>query len=333
MLTSIPVSYIIARIGFKHSLVVSYIFYLPALLAFQFVERGMLPLDFNLIMVSGFLLALGKAFHWISLHSEFAVDSSQDDRDSDSGKLLGLPKISKALAPFAGGIIMATFGFGGLITTSVLFLVLSSLPLMASGDHRDPEPYSLKAIATKKHLRYSFLFYLRGLGISAGFFMFPLFMALVISKGPGAEVDAGIVSSLASIGIAGFTILLGKKSESIGRSKMILTGTLLSGAFFIARGLVQTSFQAFAVSLAAGPAYILYYLPIYSKLADAAEDEDVLEFYAFREVILGISKVSFYLLILYLFFNYGLETAFRTGFYVTGFATAMIFLADRVVQK
>lgn len=293
----------------------------------------MIPLDFKLVMGSGFLLALGKAFHWIALHSEFAVDSSEEDRDSDSGKLLGLPRISKALAPFAGGLIMATIGFGGLITVSVFFLILSALPLMSSGDHRDPQPYSIKAIATRKHLKYGILFYLRGLGIAAGVYLFPLFMAMVISTQAGAEVNAGLVSSLASIGMAFFTIFLGKKTELIGRGKLVFAGAILSGVFYMARGLIQTPLQAFIISLAAGPAYMLYYVPIYSNLADAAEDEDVLEFYAFREVILGFSRVVFYGFTLFVFLNYGLETAFRVSFYVTGVATALIYFADKMIQE
>ncbi|MFB6115878.1 MAG: MFS transporter [Candidatus Nanosalina sp.] len=325
---AIPVSWIIARIGFKHSLVVSYVFYLPSLLAFQLVERGTIPLDFKLVMASGFLLALGKAFHWIALHSEFATDSSEDERGKDSGRLLGLPRISKAVAPFAGGVIMASLGFGGLVSVTVVFLLLSVLPLMASSDHRDPKPYSLKSILTRKHLRYGALFYLRGLGIAAGYYLFPLFVATVVSKG-GGEVNAGLVSSLANIGMAAFTILLGAKADQVDTKEMVFAGAVLSGALFVARGLVITPTQAFIVSLTAGPAFMMYYVPIYSELANAAEDEDVLEFYAFREVVLGVSRVMLYGFTAYAFLAWGMEAAFRYTFYITGVATALIFVADR----
>ena len=332
MVSAIPISYLIARIGFKHSLVISYVFYLPSLLVFQFVERGMIALDFRLVMFSGILLAVGKAFHWIALHAEFATDSSEDHRGKDSGRLLGLPRISKAVAPFAGGVIMASLGFGGLVSVTVVFLVLSALPLMTSGDHRDPQPYSLSAIKSVKHLKYGALFYLRGLGIASGYYLWPLFTALVISTG-GGEVDAGIVSSLVNIGMAGFTILLGSKADEVDARKMVFVGAVLSGIFFIARGLVMTANQAFIVSLAAGPAFMMYYVPIYSELADAAEDEDVLEFYAFREVALGFSRVTLYGFTALMLLNFGMETAFRYTFYLTGVGTALIFVADRYTDR
>jgi hypothetical protein len=232
------------------------------------------------------------------------------------------------VAPFVGGVLMATLGFGGLVSVTVVFLILSALPLMASSDHRDPEPYSLSALKSVKHLKYGALFYLRGIGIAAGYYLFPLFIALIVSKG-GGEVNAGLVSSLSNIGMAGFTILLGAKADKVDTKKMVFAGAVLSGALFVARGLVITPSQAFLVSLAAGPAFMMYYVPIYSELANAAEDEDVLEFYAFREVVLGISRVMLYGFTAYAFLTWGMEAAFRYTFYITGVATALIFVADR----
>jgi hypothetical protein len=77
---------------------------------------------------------------------------------------------------------------------------------------------------------------------------------------------------------------------------------------------------------------MLYYVPIYSKLADAAEDEDVLEFYAFREVILGFSRVTLYGFTLFVFLSFGIETALRYTFYLTAAATALMYLAYRIIE-
>ncbi|MFB6182625.1 MAG: hypothetical protein ABEI78_01030 [Candidatus Nanohaloarchaea archaeon] len=89
LISSFPVSYIISKIGFKHSLLASYIFYLPA-----FIVLRVLTPTFNLIIMVAIFLGIGKAFHWISLHSEFALDSEESKRSEESSKLIGLPKIS-----------------------------------------------------------------------------------------------------------------------------------------------------------------------------------------------------------------------------------------------
>lgn len=69
------------------------------------------------------------------------------------------------------------------------------------------------------------------------------------------------------------------------------------------------------------------------ELADAAEDEDVLEFYAFREVALGFSRVTLYGFTALMLLNFGMETAFRYTFYLTGVGTALIFVADRYTDR
>ena len=333
MITSIPVSYVIAKIGFKHALVLSFLFYLPAFISFQIVERGVMSLNLPIVTGVALLLGLGKAFHWIALHSEFATDSDEDGRDEDSGKLLGLPRISKAIAPLAGGVIMASLGFGALVSVSLAFLILSTLPLIASTDHREPERYSFTSILDMKHLKYGSLFMLRGVGIGAGVYLFPLFIALYISTGEGGLVNAGLVSSLASLGMAGFTIFLGKKAESIDTKKLIFAGTLLSGILFVGRGLIRNPMDAFLISLAAGPPFMMYYVPVYSKLADAAEEKDVLEFYAFREVVLSFSRVVFFLAVISIYLSYGAVTAFRASMVIAGIATAGIFLAYLFIER
>ena len=327
MLSAVPVSYIIARIGFKHSLVISFAFYLPAFVSFQVVEQGMLGLNLPIVTGVALLLGMGKAFHWIALHSEFATDSNSESRDEDSGKLLGLPRISKAIAPLTGGLIMASFGFSALVSAAVVLLVISVLPLLASTDHREPKKYSFSSILDRKHVKYAFLFMLRGMGIGAGTYLFPLFIALYISTGEGGLVNAGLVNSLASIGMAVFTVFLGKKAETVNTRKLVIAGTVLSGILFIGRGLIRNPMDAFVISILAGPPFMMYYVPIYSKLADAAEEKDVLEFYAFREMILSFSRVVFFLFAAGMYFRYGAVIAFRSSLVIAGLATAGIFIA------
>jgi hypothetical protein len=102
LLVSVPISYVISRIGFKHSLIASYVFYLPAFLVIR-----VFSLSNSLVIAVATFIGLGKAFHWIALHSEFAVDSEEDVRGSSSGKMVGLPLLARSAAPLIGGAVMA----------------------------------------------------------------------------------------------------------------------------------------------------------------------------------------------------------------------------------
>lgn len=321
---SLPVSYIIARIGFKHSLVLSYAFFLPA-----FFSLYVFPVEKYLVAAVAVLMGFGKAFHWIALHAEFAVDSTEDSRGKAAGRLLGLPRIANIAAPFIGGIIMASIGFHLLAAVTVFFTALSAVPLFFSGDHRDPMDYNLRKLIDRKHLRFGFLFFLRGTAIVSGLFMFSLYIYYVI----GGSFNVGSASSLTSVGMVVLTLLIGRVSDRIERKHLIIIGTIASSLLFFLRIYATTQIEIFLISLFSGLMFMVYYVPFYSFQADMAEDEDVLEFYAFRELTLGIGKVFCLLVALYFVLNNSILAGLRASFIVAGIAVALIPLNYRWIEK
>ncbi len=323
MLAAIPVSYFIANIGFKHSLVISYLFYLPSFIALQKME-----LSVPLVAVTALLLGIGKALHWIALHAEFAVDSEEDSRGKASGRLLGLPRISRAIAPFLGGVIMTVYGFNMLITAAVFFMLLSAVPLLASRDHRDPLEYDLRSLLNKRHAVFGSLFVLRGTTIAAGAYLFPLFVFYIV----GGTINAGGAKSLASLGAVAFALLVGRVTEKVEKKHMILVGTIASGIIFALRAYVTEPIEAFLISFVAGLMFMVYYVPLYSTMADWAEDEDVLEFYAFREVFLCIGRIATYGLALYVALNYSLAAGLKASFLLAAGAALLLSLYSRWIK-
>lgn len=321
---SIPVSYIISRIGFKHSLVLSYLFYLPA-----FIGLRAVPLSTALIVGAGAFLGVGKAFHWISLNAEFAIDSEEDSRGKASGRLLGLPRLSRALAPFLGGVVMTVYGFPALVSVAILFVFLSALPLLASKDHRDPLEYGLRSLLNRKHAVFASLFTIRGMTIATGKYIFPLFVFYIV----GSTVDVGSVQSLASLGSVFFTLFVGRISDRVERRHMIAVGAVASGVLFAVRGSVNVPVEAFIVSFVSGLMFMLYYVPLFSGLADQAEEEDILEFYAFREFFLATGRLLVYGLVVFVALSSSTAAGFKAAFYVTGAATLLLPFFTRVIEE
>lgn len=322
LVVSIPVSYIISRIGFKHSLIASYAFYLPAFLLIRIFS-----LSNSLVVAVATLIGLGKAFHWIALHSEFAVDSHEDGRGSSSGKMLGLPRLARSIAPLIGGAVMAWYGFPLLVTLTIIIFMLSSLPLFASGDHRDPMNYSFRDFLNRRYLKLGSIFALRGVSIVPVVFLFPLFVYYI-----GGSIDAGGVSALKGVGSMLFALLLGKASDNFDRRKMIVAGLAASAVLFFARIFVTQSFQAFTISLLDGLTFMLFYVPFYSSLADLAEDEDVLEFYAFRELMLGVGKLLALVPALYFALNASMMAGLKVSFAVAGLSCLLLMIGLAVVD-
>lgn len=323
MMGAIPVSYVIARIGFKHSLVASFFFYLPA-----FMLLRSYSLSASLVAAVALLMGVGKALHWIALHAEFAVDSQSDSRGKASSRLLGLPRLSRAAAPFIGGVIMAVYSFHALVTTTILFYVLSAVPLFASGDHRDPMAYSFRDFLDRKHVKLATLFFFRGVAISAAGFLFPLYVFYVI----GGTVNVGGVSSLGSVGSVAFALFIGRITQKVERRHMIIIGSISSAVMFLLRSYVNVQMEAFLVSFASGLLFMVYYIPLYSSLADMAEDEDVLEFYGFREVCLGVGKIAGFGTALLIGLAYTPVVGFKASFYLAAVSVALLTFYARWIS-
>lgn len=323
LVSAFPVSYLIARIGFKHSMILSYSFLLPGILMLY-----RMPVNETLIMAVASLIGVGKSLHFIPLHAEFAVDTTQKNRGKASGKLIGLPRAARALAPFIGGAILASFGFNFLALVSIFFALISVYPLLKSKDHRDPLEYDIRSLFDKKHFKFGSLFFLRGVEIAAAVYLFPLYVYYVV----GGSINVGAVSSLGSIGSAVFTILVGRVTDRIEEKHMISLGLVVSSLFFVLRVYVSTPLEAFVISFVSGIIAMMYVVPIFSFLADSAEKEDVLEFYAFREFMLNLGKISAYLIALYVIIQGDILSGFNVGFLIAGTGLLLMFLTVRSLE-
>lgn len=217
ILFSYPVSRIVSRIGFKHGFVTSYLFIVPGLILIRSFE-----LDIYVIVGSSLAYNIGRVIHNICLNSEFAVDSDEDTRGTDSGKMLSLPSISRIIAPFLGGVVFASLGFDSLLLIALAFLLASILPLLASKDHRDPMNYSFMSILRKEHLRTVPLFVIRGIQAVTAVSVFGLFIYTQV----GGALEVGWARALDSLGFVVTGLFTGKVIERYGGRTAVLTGTL-----------------------------------------------------------------------------------------------------------
>ncbi len=321
--SSVPGAYIISRIGFKHSLVLSYLFYLPAFLALRSFSLGV-----EMVAGVALLVGLGKTFHWVALHAEFAVDSEEKHRERATGRLLGIPRLATAAAPVIGGFLMAAYGFPTLVGVVLAFMFFSAVPLVASRDHRDPMKYGFFDFLDSHHSMLAGLFFLRGIAITTGAFLFPLYVFYVV----GGTVNVGGVTSLTSIGGMVFALFLGRIAEKEDNSRLIVVGALLSGSVFFLKAMIGTAMEAFILSTAGGLFFMLYYIPLYSRLANASEKEDVLEFYAFREVTLGIGKLAILVMALLVALNFSILEGLKAAILLAAVSEALIPLVIRRIE-
>lgn len=77
---------------------------------------------------------------------------------------------------------------------------------------------------------------------------------------------------------------------------------------------VTTPLAAFAVSGLNGLSYTAASIPIYSKAMDHSEKEDVIEYFAFREISLATGRITTLLLIVFFLTSFETSKALTASF-------------------
>lgn len=317
---SYPVSRLIARIGFKHSLAASYLFLIPGLVVIRWFE-----LSLAVIVASSLLYNVGRLLHNISMNSEFAVDSKEERRASDSGKMLSLPSISRIIAPLTGGLIFAGLGFGELMAVTVFILLLSVIPLIRSKDHKDGLDYDFGELLNKEIKKTIPLFTARGIQGATAVSIFGLFVYMVI----GGSVDVGGARALDSLGFVLTGLLVGHLSSKIDKDKFVLVGCSGAAFMYLLRGFLVSPLQVFLVSFVSGIFFQVYHVPVFSSFADEAERTEILEFYTLKRIFSSLGNILAVTTLVLFFFLYDLRTGFIASFTLGSIATLLMAVIYR----
>jgi MFS family permease len=312
VILSYPVARIVSRIGFKHGLAASYLFVVPGLVMIQKLELSLI-----LIVFASIFYNTGRVLHNICLNSEFAEDSDKEQRGKDSGRMLSLPSISRILGPAVGGVIYSVYSFQAALTVSIAALLLSIIPLLASRDHRDPMKYRFEDILKEEHLKTIPLFVIRGIQAVTAVAVFGLFVYYFV----GGAMDVGWARAMDSLGFVLTGLVTGRLVQRLGKGKIIALGSTGAAAVHLARGFAVTPFTAFTISFVGGIFFQIYHVPVYSKFADEAEKQDILEFYTLRKIFVSLGNILTVATLAFFFYFYSMKTAFIATFVLAALST------------
>lgn len=311
-----PAARLAARMGYKHTSLAS----APVLILFYLFLRVLPP---SSLLVYGVAAVGGVAFitYWIGMNSEMARSSHGETREEETGYFFSMPLIAAVIAPFTGGLIVDAFSFPVLFTLAALLILVSFLPFLFSREHYTGMELEVRDFLRRELVVDAIAFAARGGAGIGRKVLWPLYLAVVIT----GSVTIGGAGSLLALGGALASIVLGRLSSRTRNAVVIATGGVLSAASYIAMAFVTTPRAAFLVAFVNGVSFFAATLPLYSDVLGAAETEDILEYFAFREVALCIGRITILALLTLFFVRFPLETAFLYGFGAV--AVASLFLA------
>lgn len=284
-----PVSHIIARIGIKHTILLS----VPPLILYYLTLYTLPQFHWPLLLPAMFV-GIAKALFWTSYHLDFARFSNKKERGTQVGIMQTVNTVFRALGPIIGAIILTLLGFKALFATVVVLLFVSTIPLFYSKDTHEHEPVSYKKIFNKRKFADTISFL--GFGIEGGllFVIWPLFIFLNISS---KYTTIGLATSISLLLTVVSLFFVSAFSNKRPRSALRL-GSIAHALIWGVRGLIKTSGQLFFIESLFGLLRPLVSVPFNVLCYNKANQQDRVEYILYREFCINLGTVLFFTVLL-----------------------------------
>jgi MFS family permease len=265
-----PSGYIVARIGPKHSTLISNIFYAAALISLSFLPK------YGVVMVGIFAIiqAFSTTLYSISHMVNFSKVKHIDHAGKELGFMYTMEKIATALSPLIGGLVATTFGAEWTLYIATVIFFIAAAPLFFT-----PEP-----VETHQKIRFSGINWRRiwpslvgqgGIGIdqvtSGG--VWSLFLALIVFAGSGDAVYAQVGATASITLLSGllvariFGILIDRKKSA----QLLVVGAFGNSVLHLVRPLIATPGAAISMNMANEVFTTGYNLPFLKGIFDMAD--------------------------------------------------------------
>jgi MFS family permease len=226
-------AHLISKIGFKHTIFVSSIFYIVSFTLLDLIKKiNTLPMFLSTAIAFG----LASSLYWIAFHVDFAKYTKKKYR----GTQIALWKIFAALVaiigPVLAGLILDLYSFNVLYLIGIGLLILSAVPLFFSRDQHIKSHFSYSYIFQKENLKEGIIFGVAGAKLLTQVMLWPFFIYLIILEYLKFGSTIAVISILALLSY----IVIGKLSDKVSSSKLLRTGALLHLLASLFLGFVQT---------------------------------------------------------------------------------------------
>lgn len=324
IILSWPVAHITARVGYKHTAFVSS----PFILGFYLLLRS-LDAATPTVYAAGLLGGIGFITYWIGMNAEMARSSHDGKREEETGYFFSMPLIAAVIAPFIGGMIIETFGFSVLFLLAAFTILSSYTPFLLSREHSSGMDLSPSAIFNRDHITDFAVFMADGAVNMGTHVLWPLYLAIVVT----GALNIGGAGSMTALGGALISIFLGHRVTEETRGRTMLIGGITTAATWIIMAFVTTPLQAFAIAFLNGLLFYVVSLPLYSEALEHAEHEDIIEYFAFREIALCSGRILMLGIFTALYLALSEQRMFLLGFTALTIASlAMGILGRRLTR-
>lgn len=285
IIAAIPLASFASKVGLKHSI----LYRIPVSIVLILWLESMAFIDLSLasLLIVGALWGVSRTFYWISLNSEFVENSDKRRRGEEIGFLIALPIIVSVGSPMIGGVVLEFLGSYILFSIFILLMVLSVVPFFLSQDYKKHFRFDIRKIKPNLGNRLNMAMIIQGLLIIGEYILWPLYTYTVFND----IIFAGIVASIASLGTAFITLLIGRVCDRMDKQKMLVFGVIGLFATWLLRYFAVTSMEFLILSFIGGVFAVLVNIPLFTAFSDISKvKRRIVNNVTVREMFLSVGR-------------------------------------------
>jgi len=286
---------ITARIGEKHSILISTPFVIVYYIGLIFIDSNLF-----LFLILPLLLSLRLVFFNYGYHLNYINHSEKSNR----GKELALIGIITLLATIFGpyfGSIIANINFTILFIISSILIILGTIPLFFSKDKYEKIDFSIYSLFQKiksKENRGNLISF-SGYATESiiGRIIWPIFLIIIIGK----ISKTGLIISISMLVSLFAFHFIGKLTDKIDRIRLLKIGTILYFFAWIGRIFANTTYKVLFIDSYKNLSEKILHLPWSAHSYDLAKRKKYFEFIVSREIIFNLIRVIIFPILILIF--------------------------------
>ncbi len=277
---------ITSRIGYKHSIFLSNIFYVAYWLTLYFIHGH--P---KLFLIAPVLWALQKSFFWPPYDADIALSDKKDQRGREVGALMSLIMMTFIISPVIGGGIAAQWGFVSLFILASVLMIISSWPLFLSREMYNRHNFKFldlwKILKDRPRNFFGYWGFAEDLMLQS---LWPLFIFLAV----GNVSAVGLIATIAMLVASLLMLYIGKRSDQVDKQFLTERNSIFYGLTWIFRFFAQSIPLILVFDLLTKTLKGLVAVPMTAltfEIAGSRDHDYAIAYSVFYEFSLSIGKI------------------------------------------
>lgn len=292
-LAAVPIGYLVARIGPKHTLLLSNLVQIAALLLIATIPVYGWP-----IALPAVVLGLAVKLYYLAYHVDFSKILHPEHGGKELGFMTNLGQLANLLAPLAGGLIALAFGARWTLYCGVVMFALAAIPLFASGEPTaSRHKLDFRGLLAKKRWPDYVSFVGYSISFEVAVVLWPLFLAVAVFS-TSAYAKIGLVTSVGSVAGLFSAMAIGRLVDKNQGGFLLKASTIAAATCHFLRAVVGSFGSALILNtadLANSNGYNIAYIRGFYDQADSLSGQRI-AYISLMETATEIGNLAIYII-------------------------------------